>query len=67
MLRWLILGAALAFILIGLRRALLGRGRESGPGDARPGKNKPSKQLVCAKCGTKYDSESGWACPKCGG
>jgi hypothetical protein len=70
LLRLLLLGLLIGFLVHAVRRALAA-GREANARDPRDpradrGGTAPD-QLVCGACGQEFDPEqSGWICPKCG-
>jgi hypothetical protein len=78
LLRLLLLGLLVAFLVHAVRRALAAgreqRARRSRPGgsneehDAQDrGGSLPPERLVCGACGHEFNPEqSGWICPKCG-
>jgi rubrerythrin len=79
LLRLLLLGLLIAFLVHAVRRALAagrehaGRGRrpDGGGGDGGDGGggggSLPPERLVCGACGHEFNPEqSGWICPKCG-
>ena len=74
LLRILLLGLLVAFLVHAIRRAL-GAAREQGGRDRRPrndhgdgdGDGASPKQLVCGACGREFNPEqNGWICPSCG-
>ena len=75
LLRLLLLGLLVAFLVHAVRRALAagrqpgGRGpraNRDGDGDGDSDGRAPQR-LVCGACGHEFDAEqSGWLCPKCG-
>jgi hypothetical protein len=76
LLRLLLLGLLVAFLVHAVRRALAA-GREQNARGPRPGGDGegrrdgtgslPPDRLVCGACGHEFNPEqSGWICPKCG-
>jgi len=76
LLRLLLLGLLVAFLVHAVRRALAA-GREQKARGPRPGGDDegrrdgvgslPPDRLVCGACGHEFNPEhSGWICPKCG-
>ena len=75
LLRLLLLGLLVAFLVHAVRRALAA-GREQGGRGPRAdrdrdgdsdGEGRPPQRRVCGACGHDFDAEqSGWLCPKCG-
>lgn len=82
LLRLLLLGLLVAFLVHAVRRALAAgreqrarRSRPAGGDGARDGEDDvrdrggslPPDRLVCGACGHEFNPEqSGWICPKCG-
>jgi rubrerythrin len=77
LLRLLLLGLLVAFLVHAVRRALAAgreqRARRSRPGEPERddaedrGGSLPPDRLVCGACGHEFNPEqSGWICPKCG-
>ena len=75
LLRVLLLGLLVAFLVHAVRRALAaareqsGRDRRGGGGGDGDddGERASPKQLVCGACGREFNPEqNGWICPSCG-
>ena len=73
LLRLLLLGLLVAFLVHAVRRALAagrqrrGRGPRANRDEEGDSDGRPPQRLVCGACGHEFDAEqSGWLCPKCG-
>lgn len=68
LLRVLLLGLLVAFLVHAIRRALAAARDPGGrPPRSERGGSLPPERLVCGACGQEFDPEqNGWICPKCG-